>query len=102
VKQVTLHEEALMEMGAAKDYYEEKKSGLGDEFLVEVENALASVASNPQAFGFYRSTKFRKRLVKRFPYLVIYRERTQDVWVLAIAHTKRKPGYWSHRARALS
>lgn len=39
----------------------------------------------------------RHVLLRRFPYFVVYRERSEDIHVIAVAHTSRKPGYWRHR-----
>jgi hypothetical protein len=35
--------------------------------------------------------------VKRFPYKIVYRERADDLYIVAIAHTSRRPGYWKDR-----
>ncbi|MCI0378281.1 MAG: type II toxin-antitoxin system RelE/ParE family toxin [Gemmataceae bacterium] len=97
MKPVVLHPLAQTELDEACAYYEEKKAGLGLDLLAEAERVFQSIAKNPSAFGYYRATRFRKRVVNRFPYLVIYRERDDYVWVVAIAHAKRKPEYWMDR-----
>ena len=40
---------------------------------------------------------FRRVLTNRFPYAVIYVERDTDLFVIAVAHTSRRPGYWKER-----
>lgn len=99
MKQVVLHEKAAAEIRAAALKYEGQREGLGEAFVAAVEESLLQVAKRPQAFGFYRKTVFRKRMVKKFPYLVIYREREESVWIVAVAHAKRKPGYWMERTK---
>lgn len=39
----------------------------------------------------------RRVLLQHFPYFVVYRERDEDLHIIAIAHASRKPGYWRHR-----
>ena len=41
----------------------------------------------------------RRRAVTRFPYHVIYLEAGMDLRILAIAHDRRKPGYWQDRLK---
>jgi toxin ParE1/3/4 len=98
VRKVVFNEEAQEEMEEASLWYEAKKAGLGEDFLAMVEKALAEISRSPKAFGFFQKTEFRKRQTKKFPYLVIYKEREDHVWVVAVAHGKRKPGYWLRRA----
>ena len=45
----------------------------------------------------YKNTVFRKCSLKQFPYAVYYLELDHCVWIAAVAHQKRKPGYWSQR-----
>jgi len=99
VKDVILHDEAQKEMEEAASWYEEKRIGLGDDFLDMVDKTFVEIARTPGAFGFFSNTEFRKRSTKRFPYLIIYREREDDIWVVAVAHTKRKPRYWLNRTK---
>jgi plasmid stabilization system protein ParE len=83
-------------MRAAARYYEERRRGLGDEFLSEVERAVTFAAERPEA-GTPLGADLRWVLTRRFRYAVIYRERERGIEVLAVAHLRRRPGYWRSR-----
>jgi len=94
---INLHEEAAADYDAAFDWYLERSPDAAGAFDTEFEHALAQIAQAPDrwARGSYHTYRF---LLRRFPYLVIYREQGQDtIQVLAIAHTSRKPDYWKSR-----
>jgi toxin ParE1/3/4 len=82
-------------------WYEEKRSGLGQEFLDAVEAAFVSIGENPLQFGRLetnRSTRdIRRCLLKRFPYLVIFEVRGDECLVVAVAHGRRRPNFWRKR-----
>lgn len=69
---------------------------LGREFLAEVTRTCGLIAENPKA-GSRLAPRIRRRLVRRFPYPVIYAEFSDTVLILAIAHQRRRPGYWQDR-----
>ena len=52
---------------------------------------------NPQAGPRFGTTRFHYVLVRRFPYVVFYSEGADAVRIMAVAHGKRRPGYWKHR-----
>ena len=81
----------------AAAFYEACRPGLGYAFTDVIEKALAAIRATPRAFPEYKSTGVRRCLVKRFPYLIFYAERRDDVWCVAVAHAARKPGYWDDR-----
>jgi plasmid stabilization system protein ParE len=94
--------EAQAELDDAIDWLECQRSGLGRRFLVAVEAALGLISKFPLAGfpvpGVDDPPGVRRAPVKRFPYHVIYLLFRGDVWVLAIAHDRRRPGYWAARA----
>jgi plasmid stabilization system protein ParE len=87
---------AQSELDDAIDYYEDQSSGLGFEFADEVEHALARINHYPQAWSSL-SSRVRRCLVKRFPYLVIYEIRGESIVVVAIQHHHQKPENWRTR-----
>jgi plasmid stabilization system protein ParE len=95
-KPVELHEQAAAEYDAAFDWYLQRRPDAACNLDAEFNRALAEIAHAPQrwASGFYNTRRF---LLRKFPFLVIYRERLHDIQVLAVAHTSRKPGYWKER-----
>ena len=91
-------EPAAEEFREAVRWYEARHPGLGAEFFDAVAATLSRVETNPE-IGTPLSTDGRTRrlLVTRFPYHIVYRLRPADVVIVAIAHTKRRPGYWKNR-----
>jgi plasmid stabilization system protein ParE len=92
--------EAEEELAEAAAYYEARQPGLGVELVLEMDAALATIADNPQAFPRWRDDRiYRKHVLRRFPYIVFYVHvpGDDDVLVVAIAHSKRRPGYWLSR-----
>ena len=96
MKRATFHAEADAEVIEAARYYEAKAPGLGLSFLVDVEDAVAQVRARPGAFQLI-AAEVRHKLLRRFPYSVMYAVEPDRVRVLAVAHHRRRPGYWLHR-----
>ncbi|HEY3975397.1 MAG TPA: type II toxin-antitoxin system RelE/ParE family toxin [Candidatus Sulfotelmatobacter sp.] len=94
---VEFHDEATAEYDAAFDWYLERSPDSALRFDAEVERALAEIVAAPRrwAMGPYSTRKF---LLRRFPFILIYRERPSgSIQIVAVAHTSRKPGYWKGR-----
>jgi hypothetical protein len=79
-------------------YYDDCRGELGSEFLDEVE-AMFSLIKAHFEIGRMIGHSCRRMLLVRFPYGVIYRERGDILYVVAIMHLKREPGYWLDRIR---
>ena len=102
--QVELHPEALAEVRAAAIWYDERQPGLGDRFVSEVAEALARIAEAPAAYSIWVDSgavrvAVRKASVAGFPYLIAFEILDNSVFVLAVAHGKRRPLYWVPRSR---
>ena len=84
-----------------RDWYEDRKLGLGSEFLQEVSSCLVAVENDPERFPVEEtnlsSRDIRRCRLRKFPYRVIYELTPNDLRVLAVAHGSRQPGYWSNR-----
>ena len=92
--------EADAEMTAASRWYEGQRVGLGEEFMAAIDAALRLIESNPAVGSRPPGVKdedVRRVLVRRFPYDVVYMELPDRIQVLAIAHERRRPGYWADR-----
>ena len=88
---------AERELNDAAQYYELESPGLGAAFLTEVENCCDAILAHPEA-GHSVLGSIRRRLVRRFPYAVIYTIRRPNVIrVLAVMNLKRRPAYWVGR-----
>lgn len=90
------HPEAESELAEAVSYYELRLAGLGRALAAEVERAVALIRERPE-IGAPHGTGRRSLLLNRFPYRVVYRAATTGVLVVAIAHLRRRPGYWRRR-----
>lgn len=91
---------AREELAEAVEWYEAREAGLGQDFLDKVIDRLESIESDPTRFApdeSFRDRVVRTGMVRRFPYRVIFEVRGEDVAVLAIAHHRRRPGYWHRR-----
>jgi len=89
---------ASAELTEAVRWYESKGRGLGAELLDEVARTLERLALNPEAGNpLSDDQKTRRLLVPRFPYQIVYRIRPHEIVVVAVAHLKRRPGYWKPR-----
>jgi toxin ParE1/3/4 len=97
VKPLLIHREAQKEIDATFLYSEGKREDLGFEFVDEVERATNLFQQLPKLHPKVANTDFRRCVLKRFPYLIFYRETDTDIRVVAVAHCKRKPGYWKNR-----
>ena len=89
---------ASAELAEAVRWYESRRTGLGADFYDAVVRTIERIRAHPEIgtprTGRLPSREFR---VDRFPYKVVYRVRDEDIYVVAIAHTSRRPGYWQHR-----
>ena len=83
--------EAEAELLDAARYYESRAEGLGLDFLSEIESALDSIASSPMTWPTIEGD-LRRRLVRRFPFGILYRVDPEEIVVTAVAHLKRRPG----------
>jgi plasmid stabilization system protein ParE len=88
--------EAEADMAEGFDWYEQRRSGLGEEFLKEVQTRLRQIEDNPLRHAeVYRNA--RQALVRRFPYKVLYLFEVGKVEVLGVVHAKRQPEFWQKR-----
>jgi toxin ParE1/3/4 len=94
------HEGASAEAEAAVRWYNERVPGLGGDFRVELVNAVERIIGTPEAWPISAyDPRARQYLLARFPYSVVYVVAGETVVVAAVAHAKRRPGYWRERVR---
>lgn len=101
-REVRLAPEATTEAREASRWYEERSAGVGAALLDEVSAALVDLARWPGAgapvFGMDVEADVRRIPLGRFPYHLVYTYTDEVVYVLALAHDRREPGYWTRRA----
>ncbi|ROZ79557.1 type II toxin-antitoxin system RelE/ParE family toxin [Ramlibacter sp. WS9] len=87
--------QAQAELNDARDYYlEHASANIARAFLEQFERAVNLLRMHP-ALGTPVSARLRKLPLRRFPYWLIYRLHGETLSILAVAHQRRRPGYWS-------
>lgn len=90
--------EAEKELREALHGYEERRSRLGAELFGVVEASMVHAASSPLGWPTWElDGRYRRIAMKRFPYVLFYEIRGHSVEFVAVAHTRREPGYWLGR-----
>jgi toxin ParE1/3/4 len=97
LKEFILDSDAENELDEAVRWYNKQRSGLGLELFAEVEQALGRIYANQAIGANYRNTNFRFYHVERFPYVIDFQDLPAKLWIAAIAHASRRPGYWRKR-----
>jgi len=96
MKKAIFLQPAEQEMLESAQYYESQAKGLGSAFLNEIQRAVKSIESNPESWTLVRGN-IRRRLVKRFPYGILYRIEPVEIVIIAVMHLHRNPNYWHDR-----
>jgi len=98
---VRFEDDADVEYRLAGRWYEEHRSNLGIEFFDAVDATIGQIVELPSAGSpvalLPADVPARKIAVPRFPYDVIYLTTDREIRILAVAHDRRKPGYWKAR-----
>jgi toxin ParE1/3/4 len=96
-----LDESAEAEVVAAGDWYQTNAgSGMASRFRDAIDDALLAMSEAPQAYPAvdeWRGVVLRRVLVQGFPYQIVYGTVAGTLWVFAVAHSRRRPGYWRER-----
>jgi plasmid stabilization system protein ParE len=90
--------EARSELLVAIKYYEDCQRGLGRRFRLLVESAIQKIVEAPLIYRILKAP-FRRYLIQKFPYSIVYAIEPDHIRIIAVAHNKRKPGYWSNRSQ---
>lgn len=93
---VEFHPEALREVEEAQGWYEERSLFAASAFLRELTAAVRRLRDAPNRYPSAEAGT-RRILLEQFPFTIYYRLRSDTVTVVAVAHQKRRPGYWAAR-----
>ena len=77
-------------------WYERRRAGLGEEFLSSVDACMESIRRQPDMYPVVHE-RYRRSLVRRFPYAVFYERSESTVTIYAVFHTSRDPDKWRQR-----
>jgi toxin ParE1/3/4 len=94
--EVRLHPLAADEAESANRWYRQRNVAVAEEFMLELDAAMEAIAEAPDRWPRVH-TRYRRFLLHKFPFSVVYIRRQTFVEVIAIAHHRRRPGYWRHR-----
>ncbi|CAM4457061.1 type II toxin-antitoxin system RelE/ParE family toxin [Corallococcus exiguus] len=101
---IRLHPDAEPELRDIDTWHENRREGLGDAFILAVEQAKNHIHAHPDRWplwpGLLHTPPIRRFLLREYPFALPYLVRDEDVVVLAIAHLRRRPDYWLPRARS--
>ena len=93
---VEFHPLAADEAQAAERWYREQNETASGRFQRELDRAIGRVSEQPEAGSPYLGNT-RRVFLRRFPFSVVYRLRGGDLEIVAVAHARRRPGYWQAR-----
>ena len=93
---VRFHPAAAQEAEEAYDWYAARNPAAAHGFREELRRAVEAVAENPGTWPRYRN-RARRYVFPRFPFNLVYVLRGDEVEVVAVAHGRRRPGYWRSR-----
>ena len=101
MKSIRYDPDARAEFLEAVRWYARRNVHVALRFDQQVARAEATIRETPQQWplvsGVQRELDVRRRLVDGFPFAVVYLELNAEILILAVAHGKRRPGYWRQR-----
>ena len=96
MKQIIIDSEAEHELSNSVAFYERREPGLGLDFERVARAAVQMIQADPDRHPLQENGT-RRVVMERFPFVIHYVDLPGIIWVLAFAHTSRKPGYWQRR-----
>lgn len=90
------HPDADEEYVQAVRYYADISLELGLRFHDEMERLIREACRHPERFWKF-SPPARRHLSRDFPYAIVFLDRPEQIWIVAVMHLNRKPGYWKDR-----
>jgi plasmid stabilization system protein ParE len=93
---VVVQDDAEIEVEEAALWYEDERPGLGLEYIAAVSRVMVDIGEDPERFPLWKPP-WRRALLRRFPYVVFFEIEKDRAVVWAVAHARRRPGYWAAR-----
>ena len=90
------HPDVAIEVKVSYEWYQNQASGLGEDFLRELEQAYKAIQELPDTWPIFNK-HYRRFLMSKFPFSVIYRESNNSIFVVVVMHNSRRPNYWNAR-----
>ena len=98
MKRHLFHPEAEKEYADAANYYFRINPELAGRFYDEIERLIVDIRMQPEWFRLF-DPPARRHFSDVFPYAVLYLDQPDRIWIVAVMHMKRRPGYWRVRLR---
>lgn len=95
-KPIEFHPSAIEEAREARQWYLARSERAAVRFMQSLDEAITRVSENPNRYPIYKFGT-RRVLLRGFPIILYFRERGDTIQVIAVAHAKRRPGYWRSR-----
>jgi hypothetical protein len=99
VSRFPFHPEAEAELRDAPQHYTAVRLETGIEFFEEVDGILQRIVTFPEHGSPYKQGTWRV-VMKRFPFSIVYLHEQRSI-VVAVAHQRRRPGYWLKRLKSI-
>ena len=103
-KPIRFAREARAEVIEAAHWYERQRHELRAEFLASLDDAVDRVRRLGHSLAILPGSEpdapIRRIELQRFPCSLVFIELPTRIRVLAVAHDRRRPGYWRDRGRA--
>lgn len=93
---LVIRAKAEADLDEAFRWYQAQREGLGEDFLLCVDDVLERVRRTPELYPLVHR-ELRRAAVRRFPYGVFYVEREDAIVVVAVVHSARHPKTWQSR-----
>ena len=93
---VVLHPQADAEFLLAQQRYTDASPLLGRRFYDEITSVFSRIIQHPLRYKQF-DPPARRLFANGFPYAVIYVARPDTIWIIAVMHVRREPGYWRER-----
>ncbi|MEM9108518.1 MAG: type II toxin-antitoxin system RelE/ParE family toxin [Planctomycetota bacterium] len=96
-QRIDVHPGAQSEITGALQHYEENNLSVAEDLDKRIDAAVQLIALKPETWPAYIHGT-RRYILRRFPFSLVYRESGGVIQIIALAHHRRKPGYWKKRA----
>lgn len=93
---VKFHPDVAKEIKSSYQWYQNQTDGLGQDYLSELESSFQTIRELPNTWPKFQNG-FRRFLLSKFPFSVIYQSSENTIFIIAVMHNSRKPGYWNQR-----
>ncbi|HXM67395.1 MAG TPA: type II toxin-antitoxin system RelE/ParE family toxin [Candidatus Acidoferrum sp.] len=95
-KPYRLHPLSWLEIEGGDEWYAQRSAQASTDFVVAVFNAIESICDAPHRWPKYLHGT-RRFVLGRFPFYIVYLDTAELVNIVAVAHSRRRPGYWRQR-----